>query len=151
MSGLCCFSSCSSGLGCPVAGGIIVPCAEIEPAFAALEGGFFTCGPPGKPLTPRFIEAFSLTDPPSTVYCLYLSGLRCPLISSMYSGLAVLFPIVCLCADATLLITEALCVCSVMSNSLQPMDHSPPGSSVHGILPARILVWVALPLSGGSS
>ena len=24
--------------------------------------------------------------------------------------------------------------CSVMSNSLQPMDCSPPGSSVHGIL-----------------
>ena len=26
-----------------------------------------------------------------------------------------------------------------------PMDHSPPGSSVHGILQARILEWVALP------
>ena len=24
-----------------------------------------------------------------------------------------------------------------------PMDHSPPGSSVHGILQARILKWVA--------
>ena len=29
-----------------------------------------------------------------------------------------------------------------MSNSLQPMDCSPPGSSVHGILQARILEWV---------
>ena len=26
-----------------------------------------------------------------------------------------------------------------------PMDHSPPGSSVHGILQARILEWVACP------
>ena len=32
-----------------------------------------------------------------------------------------------------------------------PMDHSPPGSSVHGILKARILEWVAIPFSRGSS
>ena len=31
------------------------------------------------------------------------------------------------------------------------MDCSPPGSSVHGILQARILEWVAIPFSGGSS
>ena len=32
-----------------------------------------------------------------------------------------------------------------------PMDHSLPGSSVHGILQARILAWVAMPSSRGSS
>ena len=32
-----------------------------------------------------------------------------------------------------------------------PIDCSPPGSSVHGILQARILEWVAMPSSGGSS
>ena len=32
-----------------------------------------------------------------------------------------------------------------------PMDRSPPGSSVHGILQARILEWVAMPSSRGSS
>ena len=32
-----------------------------------------------------------------------------------------------------------------------PTDHSPPGSSVHGILRARILEWVAMPFSRGSS
>ena len=32
-----------------------------------------------------------------------------------------------------------------------PLDCSPPGSSVHGILQARILEWVAIPLSRGSS
>ena len=32
-----------------------------------------------------------------------------------------------------------------------PMDCSPPGSSVHGILQARILEWVAIPFSKGSS
>ena len=32
-----------------------------------------------------------------------------------------------------------------------PMDYSPPGSSVHGILQARILERVAVPSSWGSS
>ena len=32
-----------------------------------------------------------------------------------------------------------------------PMDCSPPGSSVHGILQARILEWVAIPFSRVSS
>ena len=32
-----------------------------------------------------------------------------------------------------------------------PMDGSPPGSSVHGILQARILKWIAIPFSRRSS
>ena len=32
-----------------------------------------------------------------------------------------------------------------------PVDCSLPGSSVHGILQARILEWVAIPFSNGSS
>ena len=32
-----------------------------------------------------------------------------------------------------------------------PMDCSPPGSSVHGIFQARILEWVAMSFSRGSS
>ena len=35
-------------------------------------------------------------------------------------------------------------------NLCDSMDCSPPGSSVHGILPARILEWVAMPFSRGS-
>ena len=38
-----------------------------------------------------------------------------------------------------------------MSDSAMPMDLSPPDSSVHGILQARILEWVAKPSSRGSS
>ena len=38
-----------------------------------------------------------------------------------------------------------------MSDSCDPMDCSRPGSSVHGILQARILEWVAMPASRGSS
>ena len=47
-----------------------------------------------------------------------------------------------------------VCVCvsrSVVFYSLQPMDCSPPGSSVHGILQARILECVAISFSSGSS
>ena len=36
-------------------------------------------------------------------------------------------------------------VTPVVSDSLRPMDCSPPGSSVHGILQARILEWAAMP------
>ena len=41
--------------------------------------------------------------------------------------------------------------CSVLSNSLDPMECSLPGSSVHGILWARILEWVAISFYRGSS
>ena len=41
---------------------------------------------------------------------------------------------------------------SVVSNSMQPSGlYSSPGSSVHGILQARILEWVTIPFSRGSS
>ena len=43
------------------------------------------------------------------------------------------------------------CSVTVLSNSCDPMECSPPGSSVHGLLQARILVWVAVPASRGSS
>ena len=42
-------------------------------------------------------------------------------------------------------------VASVMSNTCNPMDCSPPGYSVYGILQARRLEWVAISLSRGSS
>ena len=42
-------------------------------------------------------------------------------------------------------------VTSVVSNSLHSTDCSPSGSSVQGILQARMLKWVAMPSSRGSS
>ena len=39
-------------------------------------------------------------------------------------------------------------LCSTLCNLV---DYSPPGSWVHGILQARILEWVAIPISRGSS
>ena len=52
--------------------------------------------------------------------------------------------IVCVCV--------CVCVCAQSCPTLcDPMDCSPPGSTVHGILQARILEWVAISLSKGSS
>ena len=45
------------------------------------------------------------------------------------------------------------CRCLVAKSCLtlcDPMDCSPPGSSVHGFLQARILEWVAIPFCRGS-
>ena len=47
-----------------------------------------------------------------------------------------------------------ICCCSVAKSCptlCDPMDCSPPGSPVHGIILARILEWVAISFSGGSS
>ena len=38
-----------------------------------------------------------------------------------------------------------------MSDSYDPMDYSLQGSSVHGILKAKVLEWVAIAFSRGSS
>ena len=45
-----------------------------------------------------------------------------------------------------------VCVLSQFSRVrlCDPMHYSPPGSSVHGILQARILEWVAISYSRGS-
>ena len=49
---------------------------------------------------------------------------------------------------------EYLCCAKLLQSCLtlfEPMHHSPPGSSVHGILQARILEWVAIFYSRGYS
>ena len=46
---------------------------------------------------------------------------------------------VCVCVHA-----KSLQSCLTLCN---PMDCSPPGSSVHGILQSRVLEWVAMPFS----
>ena len=46
--------------------------------------------------------------------------------------------------DSMLLSESESEVTPLCSTLCDPVDHSPPGSSVHGILQARILEWVAL-------
>ena len=46
---------------------------------------------------------------------------------------------------------HVLCCAQSCPTPCDPMDCSPPGSSVHGILQARKLVWVATPSFRGSS
>ena len=50
-----------------------------------------------------------------------------------------------LCCAVLCLVTQS---CLILCD---PIDRSLPGSSVHGILQARILEWVAIPFSRGSS
>ena len=56
---------------------------------------------------------------------------------------------VCVCTRTRACVhTKLLQSCPTLCN---PMDCSPPGFSVHGILQARILEWVAMAFSRGSS
>ena len=79
------------------------------------------------------------------------------LVSSVYNNDS----IVCVCVCAHIysflflyhfLTSDIICAQSLSCVLLcDHMDCSPPGSSVHGILQARILEWVAMPSSRGSS
>ena len=48
-------------------------------------------------------------------------------------------------------ITREVLVVQLCLTLCNPIDYSPPGSSVHAIFQARILEWVAMPYSRGSS
>ena len=50
-----------------------------------------------------------------------------------------------------MLLQYRLLVAQLFLNLCDPIDFSPPGSSVHRILQGRILEWVAIPFSKGSS
>ena len=52
---------------------------------------------------------------------------------------------------AVLLLNSVLVAKSCLTFVIPPMDYGPPGSSLHGILQARILEWVAIPFSRESS
>ena len=63
---------------------------------------------------------------------------------------------VCACFTVLFFRPYIVCMGSVSVTQLcltlcDPMDYNPPGSSVHGILQAKILEWVAIPFARGSS
>ena len=70
------------------------------------------------------------------------------------SSICTLIYVLLTMGEKRLYLKITVCVCvshSVMSNPLWSMDYSWPGSSVFGNLQARILEWVAIPSSRGSS
>ena len=96
------------------------------------------------------LAADSTAEPPGKPCHSFKSIFSCVLQKS-YLIIYILFK--CICCYACVLLA-----CYVPAKSLQsyptlcdPMDCSPPGSSVHGILQARILEWVAMSSSRGSS
>ena len=76
-------------------------------------------------------------DPGQRIQVLTVSGFYSKMLTMTY----VVTGCVCVCA-------KSLRWCLTLCNS---MDCSPPASSVYGILKARILEWVAMPSSRGSS
>ena len=80
------------------------------------------------------------TDDSSTVFCLRI--------------IIIIIIIIIIAFEAIMSFPLNVCVhtqCSVMSNSLRTVNCSLSGSSVHRILQARPLEWVAISYSRGSS
>ena len=113
----------------PEACGILAPWPGIKPAPPALEGQVPSTGLLGKS---HHICGLCLFVVFFHVLCLFLVWPNCiwdlssPEIKWKWSR-------------------------SVMSNSLRPHGLYLPGSSIHGIFQARLLEWVAIPFSRGSS
>ena len=78
--------------------------------------------------------------------------LQCPWLLSLFQHENLGFRNLISCSWEMIKGLACFCLCSVMSDPLQPHGlYSPPDSSVHGILQAIILEWVAIPFSRRSS
>ena len=79
--------------------------------------------------------------------------MKCSLGISNFLKRSLVFPILLFSSYFFALISEedekVSVSCSVLSDSLRPHGLSLPGSSVHGIIQARILEWVAIPCVAG--
>ena len=134
-----------SGLLCPPPGA--PPDPGTEPGSLTQAGRCFTAEPPGKPRHPPGKLLFL---PP---HCLWEAP-QGPRLKRHSAWLALphtlpAFSHYLLHLGGSL--DHASESRSVVSDSLRPLDCSPPGSSVHGSLQARILEWAAMPSSRGSS
>ena len=144
---------------------------------SALTGGLLSKAPPG---SPQPLILFSLTSPAltplHTLFLFVVSIAPTGFLYSFHSLLASLlgyFQLIFLLTHwfffLFLSLSQVYCWISVLNFSVyslycvdaklpqscltlcDPMDCSLPGSSVHGILHARTLEWVAMPSSRGSS
>ena len=140
-----------------------LPDPGIEPGFPALEASCLSSELPGKP---QFITGFqeicfqvpSGVSGPWTAYSTAFQSLftswnlktseLCPCVYYLFCWnlpLLLHFSASCLCMCVCV---KSLQLCPILCD---PMDYSTSGSSVHGILQARILEWVAISFSRGSS
>ena len=82
----------------------------------------------------------------------WLLASRVPISAPQLRDHRLVPPLPCLFLPATIhfcIIKSMLCLVTQLCPTLcKPMDCNSPGSSVHGILQARILEWVAMPSSG---
>ena len=77
-------------------------------------------------------------------------GIGCDSYSNHFS-ISTIAHTVIMSHDTCWLVSFSVLVAQSCLTLFDPMDCSPPYSSVHGILQARILEWVAIPFSRGSS
>ena len=83
------------------------------------------------------------------LFCLLLNKRALQVYSSRSFHSVCVCVCVCVCVRARVCTrAKSLQLCHTLCN---PMDHSLPGSSNHGILQVRILEWVAMPSSRGFS
>ena len=158
-------------LSCPTVCGILVPWPGIEPTSPALEGRFLTTGPPGKSLVllylllPILLRGLLIPTQPhcsSPDSCHESSPPRAEVKAELRTT-AFICPCLDRRADCPMFrlpkITKqrigrgVLCLCwhsQSCPTLCNPINYSPPGSSVHGILQARILEGVAIAFSNRS-
>ena len=116
-------------------------------------------GPGVEPMSPALTGVFLTTATPGKSYIVVLlvigknwRQLQYPSIGECRSTSWYIYVCVCVCVC---LVCVCVCVCVLVAQLCltlcDTMDCSLPGSSTYGILQARILEWVAIPFSRGSS
>ena len=117
-----------------------LPRPGVKPVSPILQGGFFI---PGQPEKPGHFSLETLAIKKEKIICTSFKKKKGKTLENFrrMDSLQVLK-----CQVTYYTKSQQLCLAPG-----DPMDRSPRGSSVHGILQARILEWVALPSSRGSS
>ena len=109
--------------GLPFASPGDLPDPGIKPKPSAVAAGFFTTEPPGKSSSQITSQIFQYN----------------------------IWHIVNIQQQSLLVFWMCTQLCQLCPNLCDPTNSNPPGSSVHGILQARILEWVTICFSRGSS
>ena len=117
----------------------------IKPASPALAGGFITSWPPGKPCCCCCCSAASIVSDSVPTHRRQPTRLPHPWDSpGKNTGVGCHFLLQCMKVKSESDVAQS---CLTLSD---PMDCSPPGFSIHGILQARVLEWGAIAFYKGS-